>query len=1108
MQLLSGLFFLAAVPVAVAQCSACLQNCGLSFHGNGGLNMSQYLPYHSGFAFKMWEDCDTLRELNVEYPDLWLRPVANSEYSVTSKYDGSFSIYSDLLETKDELLGILNVDVQWVLASGSRLAPYPEWLANSMRPKWRLINMKGETLGAPHRADQIVMYYRKDLFKKHDIDLDFTSWETFEADVNLMQSKEAAARGNSSYRAFSYNIIGSASDMCVMLSTLLSGYDAGTVVDPDGTVSINSERAVKTLAMMRRWADTILHPLTLLEGNDAMSLLENDETAVILNWTSVSDHFLSVNQRTEFNIAIGPVPGPTGAGCSGSWNMALAAHAPMRNLSFRIMATLLDTDSEINVTDQEPVTEKFFEDPDLWNRWCVNNYILCAAAEEYPEFFSRLTHRPSEGCGALFENCQNTIQASMIRFLEGTVSPAQTVAELEVSLKVLLGIVKQDAPYEEPSSWTDMKISGVVVGTISIVFIIVLLVIFFLKVMDLRRPKGCSIPLSMFLTGMACVLFLVIQVITLTTWYDTLNEISSDLGSDARKSSLHMLTETTQQSIEDSFDQWSGAALSIMKATVESGFVRKLPGLDLDPRSLVLMIDQVEGRIAVSSDANKQPDGVYISEGLTAWGLAGLGVLGSIGGSLNATSFRADVDGKPCFLDADTVYFVETSSKVDGYYRQIGYLIVYIVPEEVVFTDADKALEKSVWTSVLFLCIGLACLTTASAIITLPLVALALDIEEVRVMRLEKLLNSTKSSMLTEIASLLLGFQHMCKVINEYKAFMPQTLFMGSENEDEISEDSSPKSQGSLASRSSLGSQHSPDKLLTAIAKNDKMMAVQLSGLQNVRGAVLSITVHPAGGNPGDDTAPVFNIDNFKTVFSAVEQLVHSSSGVIHSFPTLHAEEIIASWGMNGSCSSAPQRAVTAAFDLKSLVNNTKVRLSLAVCAGRFKAGNIGSSQTRGFCVAGNPVKSYDAVVKSASALSSCLQRTIIVCDKEGADMPGFVMFEVDVANIDGKRTFFKEVISRAGGDMQEWMYELDDLKKNATVLSQFLTSGETIDLPSLAKAMEHSACTSEDRIMFENLKLLITAFPDAVPNCTTLAYDCVFSMNLVPKKEEKLPSH
>eukprot|EP00659_Diplonema_papillatum_P002323 gene2323-3597_t len=214
--------------------------------------MSQYLPYHSGFPFKMWEDCETLRELDAEYPDLWLRPVENSEYAVTQEYAGSFSIYSDMLAAKDELLGILNLDVQWILSLGDQLAPFPDWLADNMRPKWRLINLKGDTLGAPHRANQLVMYYRKDLFRKHGIDLDFTSWETFEADVNLMQSREAAARGNPSYRALSYNIIGSASNVCVILSTLLSGYDAGMVVESDGTVSINSDRAVKTLAMMRR----------------------------------------------------------------------------------------------------------------------------------------------------------------------------------------------------------------------------------------------------------------------------------------------------------------------------------------------------------------------------------------------------------------------------------------------------------------------------------------------------------------------------------------------------------------------------------------------------------------------------------------------------------------------------------------------------------------------------------------------------------------------------------------------------------------------------------------------------------------------------------------
>ncbi|KAJ9441250.1 hypothetical protein DIPPA_13858 [Diplonema papillatum] len=1089
MWLYSGLLFLVAVPVAVSQCSTCEQRCGLLFHGSGGVNRSQYLPYHEGFPFKMWEDCDTLRALDAEYPDLWLRPVRNSEYAVAQTYDGSFSIYSDMLAAKDELLGILNIDVQWVLAFGNQLAPFPNWLANNLRPKWRLINLKGDTLAAPHRANQIALYYRKDLFTKHGIDLDFTSWETFEAGVNLMQSREAVARGNPSYRAFSYKILGSASDTCVMFSTLLSGYDAGMVVENDGTVSINSDRSVKTLAMMRRWAGTILHPSTLLEGNDPKTLLTNDETAVILDWTSFSDHFAWVNWRYGFNVAAGPVPGPTGAGCSGSWNVALAAHAPMRNLSFRVMATRLDTDGVLNEPDQEPMSERFFEDPDLWNQWCTKNYILCGAVEAFPGFFGRLTHRPSEGCGAVFENCQGTIQAAMMKFFEGTLSPVEAVTELEVNLKVLLGIWKQDSLYEEPSSWTDAKISAVVVGSAGVVFIVALLAIFFLKVKDLRRPKGCSIPLSMFLAGMACVLFIVIQVITLTTWYDALKEVSSDLGSDVRQRSLQVITETTQQSIEASFNQWSGAALSIMKRFVESDFVRKLPGLDLDPRSLVLMIDQVEGRIAVSSDSFKQPDGASVSEGLTAWGLAALGVIGgTIGGSLNGTSFQADVDGKPCFLDAGTVYYVETSSKVDGYYRQIGYLIVYFVPEEVVLGEAERALEKSVWTSILLLCVGLACLTTASAIITLPLVALAFDIEEVRVMRLEGLLNSTKSSMLTEIASLLLGFQHMCKMINEYKAFMPQTLFMGSETEVEHSEHES--THQSHTSRTSKSNSTSQQRTTTVASKYEKVMAVQLSGLQNVRGAVLSISVHPAGGKSSG-----FSLDNFSEVFSAVEKAVHSSNGVIHSFQTMHAEEIIASWGMNGSCSSASQRAVTAAFTLKGLVDNNKVRLSLAVCAGRFKAGNIGSSQTRGFCVAGSPVKSYDAVVRSANALSSCLQRSIIVCDKEGADMPGFIMFEIDMANIDGKRSLFKEVVNRADGDMQEWMYELDDLKKNSTAVSRFLTSGEKIDSATLAEAKTNSACTNEDRIIFENFELLIAAFPNAVTKCTTLAYDSVAFM-------------
>ncbi|KAJ9456833.1 hypothetical protein DIPPA_00307 [Diplonema papillatum] len=1078
-----GLFLLLFAPSVVAQCPQCLANCGLEFHGSGGENMSQYLPYHAGFPFKLWEDCDALREIDAQYPDLWLRPVVNEEFGVKGGDEKAFSIYSDMLEGADPMLGILNIDIQWVLGLADNLEPFPDALARDLLEKWRQVNARGETVAAPHRANQIVLYYRQDLFDQHNVALNFSTWESFEAGVAELQSSVQAARGDAAYRAFSYTLAGGSSDMSVALTTLLSGHDGGMIVETNGTVSVNNQNAIKTLAMMRRWAGTILHPATLLTGNNPISQLENDEAAVILQWTSLSDTIGAFEDQYNMSIAMGPIPGKTGAGCSGSWNIALSKHVKMKDLAFKIMESRLNTDYVIWEPDQEPYTPRFYENATLWGMWCAKNTLLCTAVETYPDFFSRLTHRPSAGCGPLFAKCQGVIKSVMDKFLADKLSPQETVAAMEIELKVLLGIWQQDALYDEPTAWTGMRIAAVVVGGCGVAYLLALSAIFCLKVNSLRKPKGFSIPLSLFLALMASLLFSVVQVITIKSWYDSFRDTSSDLGADVRQRSLQMVTETTQQSIETSFGQLTDAAVSIMKRFVEADFVRKLPYLDLDPRSLVLLFDQVNERIAVTSDRNKQPDGP-VSDRLTPWGLAGLQLLGgNIKGKLNGTAFEHTIDGTPCFLDADTVQYKESiPGPNSAFLREISYMIVYIVPKDVVIGEADDALAHSVYVSILLLAVGLALLTTATSIITLPLVSLANDIENVRVMRLEASLGIKKSSSLTEIASLLVGFQHMCRMINEYKTFMPKTLFRESDHDGEESgSDALPKKPPvKAASHTSEGS---------ASFRSMAAMSFELSGLQTMRGAILSISVH----QPESGTAQSsFNLDTFTTVFTTVEKLAHSSSGIVHSFSTMHAEEILVSWGMTAGCPFARQRAVNVAFELKTLAADLKTRLSLAVCAGRFKAGNIGTLRTRGFCIAGNPVKSYDVVVKSSMALSFCLRRSIIVCDAEVADLPGFVMFEVDAANVDGRLTFLKEVVSRAAEDVQEWMYELDELKKNQPVLSRFLTAGDNITLLGLTNALKDPDCTRDDKLILENMKTIIEPFPHAAKCCITLAYDSV----------------
>ncbi|KAJ9438959.1 hypothetical protein DIPPA_34627 [Diplonema papillatum] len=163
-------------------------------------------------------------------------------------------------------------------------------------------------------------------------------------------------------------------------------------------------------------------------------------------------------------------------------------------------------------------------------------------------------------------------------------------------------------------------------------------------------------------------------------------------------------------------------------------------------------------------------------EDISEWVQDVLDVLGSDWDTraIPLEDFTVDVGGERVDVNMRSVYVSEDITTTVT--RTVRYLFIQMYPYAVTMEEADKTVAETVDLSVILSIVGITVVLVVISFLMLPLVRLALDMEKVRLLDLDEL-DLTQGSRLTEIASLLLGFQSMCQMLTEYKAFMPKTLF-------------------------------------------------------------------------------------------------------------------------------------------------------------------------------------------------------------------------------------------------------------------------------------------------------------------------------------------
>eukprot|EP01061_Rhynchopus_euleeides_P028746 TRINITY_DN4686_c2_g1_i1.p1 TRINITY_DN4686_c2_g1~~TRINITY_DN4686_c2_g1_i1.p1 ORF type:complete len:505 (+),score=130.64 TRINITY_DN4686_c2_g1_i1:379-1893(+) len=395
--------------------------------------------------------CDKMQELSEGFlpKTVSMVPFADSNLTDLVQYGRNLNedraiLYQELLLHKSDELDVLWLDAPWIGLVTDHMLPLNLPDPSKFPPRNLRHNSEGEVISVSGKGNQLVMYYRKDIFDLHG-----KAWPSdmaeFDSTVREVMMLERQRRDTEDYWGFLIATDDSANRMSYMLATLLSTENAGSVVEDDGRVTIASAAAATVIRRWRSWFGWIT-PTTCLgmDNSGTRGMFLDDKAAVVILWSGNSGEMNRYNQAKNWSIAAAPVPGEYGAGCSGDWSLGIAKYTKFPELSRAFVSTIAENlhRASVEKDDEEALTISVLKDPELHKQYCKANRVLCDSYAAYPAFWSRMVHRPTAGCGSLYRGCTEAVYRKIHPFLaSASMNADETLRSLERDLLALLGNV-------------------------------------------------------------------------------------------------------------------------------------------------------------------------------------------------------------------------------------------------------------------------------------------------------------------------------------------------------------------------------------------------------------------------------------------------------------------------------------------------------------------------------------------------------------------------------------------------------------------------------------------------------------------------------------------
>jgi trehalose/maltose transport system substrate-binding protein len=288
----------------------------------------------------------------------------------------------------------------------------------------------------PGFTDAPALYYRTDLLEKYNKQPP-TSWDDMAAIAKEIMDGERAA-GNADMYGFVFQGANYEGLTCNALEWVMSN-GGGQIIEADGTISINNERAVAAIERAAGWIGTISPDGVLAyTEEESRGVWQLGNSVFMRNWPYAYALGNGADSAIAGKFDVMPLPPGDGEGARsaatlGGWNFAVSKYSTEQEAAIELVKFLSSPDEQkaraIEVANL-PTLMATYDDPDV----AAAQPIIPA----WKEIFQNAVPRPVGPAQANYAEASSIFYNGVHNTLSGSGSAAENLEIVEFDLTALL----------------------------------------------------------------------------------------------------------------------------------------------------------------------------------------------------------------------------------------------------------------------------------------------------------------------------------------------------------------------------------------------------------------------------------------------------------------------------------------------------------------------------------------------------------------------------------------------------------------------------------------------------------------------------------------------
>jgi trehalose/maltose transport system substrate-binding protein len=347
-------------------------------------------------------------------------------------------LYLQFFEAKSSEVDIYQIDVIWPGDLAEHLIDLNEYGgAEAAKEHFPAIvennTVDGKLVAIPWFTDAGLLYYRKDLLEKYGYDEAPKTWDQLEE--MAMKIQEGERQDNPDFWGFVWQGNAYEGLTCDALEWIYS-HGGGSIIEPDGTISINNEMTVTALERAKAWIGTISPPgVTGFMEEDARRMWQTGNAAFMRNWPYAYVLGNAEDSPIKGKIGVSPLPGQEegqSAAALGGWQLAVSKYSENPEVAAQVVLTLAGAAEQKRRAIQgslNPTIMSLYQDPDVLEAVPFFGSLY--------DVFINAVARPSTATAPRYNEVSTTFFNAVYDVLNGK-DAQEAIDELELDLEDLL----------------------------------------------------------------------------------------------------------------------------------------------------------------------------------------------------------------------------------------------------------------------------------------------------------------------------------------------------------------------------------------------------------------------------------------------------------------------------------------------------------------------------------------------------------------------------------------------------------------------------------------------------------------------------------------------